>query len=87
MNLPANWDKPSSENKSTCHKFLYGTFEYSGSLPYRLFVPECSEIVPLVVFLQGADAYGDDNEIQLSMHDIGTVFATDDWQKIRKHFL
>ncbi len=81
MNLPADWDKPSPENRMICDRFLPGTFEYSGNLPYRLFVPEVSEKVPLVVFLHGADAYGDDNELQLSMHDIGTVFASDNWQK------
>ncbi len=81
MRLPADWDKPSLENKIICDKFLQGTFDYSGILKYRLFVPECEEDVPLVVFLHGADAYGDDNELQLSMHDIGTVFASDVWQK------
>lgn len=82
MSLPADWDKPSPENKAICDKFLYGTLEYSGTLPYRLFVPECSEDVPLVVFLHGADAYGNDNEMQITMHDIGTAFASDKWQKV-----
>ncbi len=80
MNLPDDWDKPSLDNKSRCDSFLNGTFEYTGILPYRLFVPECADAVPLVVFLHGADAFGEDNELQLSMHDIGTVFADKEWQ-------
>ena len=32
-------------------------------------------VVPLVIFLHGADAIGRDNEAQLAMHDIGTMFA------------
>lgn len=82
MGLPADWDKPSPENKILCDRFLYDTYEHAGILPYRLFIPDCTENVPIVVFLHGADAYGNDNELQLSMHDIGTVFAADDWQKI-----
>ena len=82
MKLPPDWDEPSLENKRICDRFLYEMYEYSGTLPYRLFVPDCEERVPLVVFLHGADAYGDDNELQLSMHDIGTVFASEDWQKL-----
>ena len=41
--------------------------EDSGTLPYRLFVPESAEDMPLVVFRHGADAFGDDNELQLSI--------------------
>ncbi len=81
MSLPPDWDKPSPENRIRCDRFLSEMYEYSGTLPYRLFVPDCTGNVPLVVFLHGADAYGDDNELQLSMHDIGTVFAEDEWQK------
>ncbi|MCR5557814.1 MAG: prolyl oligopeptidase family serine peptidase [Butyrivibrio sp.] len=81
MKLPPDWDKPSEENKDLCEKFIYETFDYSGTLPYRLFVPDSSDKVPLVLYLHGADAYGNDNELQLTMHDIGTVFARDDWQK------
>ncbi len=82
MKLPSDWDKPSRENKDLCNRFLYGAFDYSGTLIYRLFVPASGEKVPLVVYLHGADAYGDDNEMQLTMHDIGTVFVRDDWQKL-----
>ncbi len=80
MRLPSDWDKPSAENNAICESFLYGTFDHSGELSYRLFVPKCRDRVPLVVFLHGADAYGDDNNLQLTMHDIGTVFARGNWQ-------
>ncbi|MCR5402259.1 MAG: prolyl oligopeptidase family serine peptidase [Butyrivibrio sp.] len=82
MSLPSDWDKPSAGNKAICDRFLYGTFDYSGELPYRLFVPKYKNKVPLVVYLHGADAYGSDNELQLTMHDIGTVFARENWQNI-----
>ncbi len=80
MKLPPDWDKASPGNKKLCDMFSHETYEYCGTLPYRLFVSECKEQVPLVVFLHGADAYGNDNELQLVLHDIGTVFAADDWQ-------
>ena len=81
MKLPSDWDEPSQDNKEICDSFIYGTFDYSGELPYRLFIPDTREKVPLVVFLHGADAYGKDNELQLTMHDVGTTFARDEWQK------
>ena len=81
MKLPPDWDEPSPENMAICDKFTYATYDYSGELPYRLFVPDASPECPLVVYLHGADAYGKDNELQLTLHDIGTVFARDEWQK------
>ncbi len=81
MKLPSDWDQPSPDNKQICAKFTYGTFDYSGELPYRLFTPATDAQVPLVVYLHGADAYGKDNELPLTMHDIGTIFALDEWQK------
>ncbi len=30
---------------------------------------------PLVLYLHGADAFGNDNEAQIAMHDVGTMFA------------
>ena len=87
MKLPPDWDEPSHDNKEICDKFTYGTFDYSGQLPYRLFAPDTEEKVPLVVYLHGADAYGKDNELQLTMHDIGTVFARDEWQKEHPCFI
>ncbi len=81
MKLPKDWDTPSATNKEICDRFTSGTFNYSGNLPYRLFTPDSDEKVPLVVYLHGADAYGEDNELQLTMHDIGTTFATPEWQQ------
>ena len=81
MKLPPDWDEPSQENKDLCDKFIYETYDYSGVLPYRLFIPESSDKVPLVVYFHGADAFGKDNELQLTMHDIGTVFVRDEWQR------
>lgn len=87
MRIPADWDSPSPDNERLCEKFKYGTFEDQGRLPYRLFRPasgssgESEEKFPIVVYLHGADAFGNDNEAQLAMHDIGTVFARDSWQE------
>ena len=81
MKLPPDWDAPSPDNAQLCDKFTYGTFDYSGELLYRLFSPDTTDAVPLVVYLHGADAHGTDNELQLTMHDIGTTFARDDWQQ------
>ena len=81
MKLPFDWDVPSQGNKNLCDKFIYEMFDYSGSLPYRLFMPDSRDAVPLVVYLHGADAFGNDNNLQLIMHDIGTTFAKDEWQK------
>ena len=82
MKLPPDWDEPSRENKDLCDKFIYETFDYYGILPYRLFIPDSSDKVPLVLYLHGADAYGDDNELQLTMHDTKTpiwmIHAADD---------
>ncbi len=84
MLIPPGWDEASPENAGLCLKFAKktGTAAESG-LPYRLFTPVRmrGKKVPLVVFLHGADAAGDDNELQLSMHDIGTVLVRDDMQK------
>lgn len=84
MRIPADWDSPSPDNKRLCDKFEYGSYEDQGRLPYRFFKPasDGSEYkFPLVVYLHGADAFGNDNEAQLSMHDIGTAFARDSWQE------
>lgn len=83
MLLPPDWDKPSPANEKLCEKFNYGQYETNGfCLPYRLFVPETQEkFVPLVLHLHGADAVGNDNESQLSTHDIGTMFVRDEWQQ------
>ena len=80
MKLPKDWDKPSEGNKRLCDKFSYGEYISSGKLVYRLFSPEKQGLFPLVVYLHGADAFGNDNEEQLTLHDIGTTFARDSWQ-------
>ncbi|MCR5603044.1 MAG: prolyl oligopeptidase family serine peptidase [Lachnospiraceae bacterium] len=90
MILPANWDKPSEGNDLLCKKFERHTFRNGEkTLPYRLFIPgravrsacaERTEKYPLLLYLHGADAAGDDNEIHLSMHDIGTYPAGDEMQ-------
>ncbi len=81
MILPKDWDKPSPGNEELCRKFGYGIFEDNGKLPYRLFVPEGEGVFPMAVYLHGADAFGNDNEQQLSIHDIGTCFARESWQE------
>ena len=88
MLLPQDWDKPSPGNEKLCERFEYGNFKENGfSLPYRFFVPQGNERVPLVIYLHGADAVGDDNETQLSIHDIGTMFAKDEWQRRHPCFI
>ncbi len=77
FNLP-DWDRPSKENSSLCDLFREGQLR---DIPYRWFLPETEKSCPLVVFLHGADVTGADNEIQLSMHDIGTMFARPTWQE------
>ena len=81
MRIPEDWDEPSPGNRILCDKFEYGSFEDKGRLLYRLYKPASSGKVPLVVYLHGADAFGDDNELQLTMHDIGTMFVRDSWQE------
>ena len=78
-----DWDEPDEKNEELCRKFSYWTYRGENlRFPYRLFVPEKSEgKIPLVLYLHGADVVGEDNESHLVMHDIGTVFARDDWQK------
>lgn len=83
MLLPPDWDTASTGNDVLCGKFDKLIYRAGGSyLPYRFFKPEKNgDEVPLVIYLHGADAAGDDNELQLSMHDIGTFLARDDIQK------
>ncbi len=81
MILPLDWDKPSSENEELCRKFISDVYkEGDTDVPYRLFTPKSDKPVPFVVYLHGADAVGHDNNLQLSMHDIGTVLVRDEWQ-------
>ena len=81
MKIPKDWDKPSEGNTELVRKFEYGEYLSYGKLLYRLFKPAvAAEKVPIVIYLHGADAFGNDNEEHLAMHDIGTVFARDSWQ-------
>ncbi len=101
MRIPSDWDRPSPKNGELCDKFTMEEYD-AGSfrLPYRLFVPDgYSEekgkktVYPgekrpaLVVYLHGADAVGTDNRAQLEMHDIGTMYAKDEWQKEHPCFI
>lgn len=83
MLLPPNWDVAGPGNEELCAKFDKLNYRAGGSyLPYRLFSPvKNTGPVPLVIYLHGADAAGDDNGLQLSMHDIGTLLARDIFQK------
>ena len=81
MLLPPNWDKPDRGNDKLCAKFEKKVYnKTSGSLNYRYYEPPAGngKLMPLVLYLHGADAAGDDNELQLSMHDIGTFLVRDD---------
>ncbi|MCR4640522.1 MAG: hypothetical protein K5697_00650 [Lachnospiraceae bacterium] len=80
---PKGWDTPGRDNAQRAAAFRYESFETEGmKLLYRHFVPQDGgKGLPLVLFLHGADVAGSDNESQLLRHDIGTVFATEEWQK------
>ena len=81
MHLPPDWDQPKAGNEQLCGRFLAGVFTRKGQrLPYRYLQNPSEEALPLVVYLHGADAVGTDNESPLALHDIGTIFATDEWQ-------
>ncbi len=84
MRIPEDWDRPDKHNVELCKLFsrcILKSEHYS--LNYRFFTPanEDAGRFPLVIYLHGADAVGDDNELQLSMHDIGTMFAREEWQE------
>ena len=82
MVLPLDWDVPKKNNSILCKKFEHHVYSsHCLTLPYRAFFSKTKESVPLVVYLHGADAVGTDNELQLSLHDIGTMFARDAWQE------
>ncbi|MBO4396892.1 MAG: hypothetical protein J5819_11185 [Eubacterium sp.] len=76
------WDLPSPENTRRCKSFLKSSFSYNGiENGLRYFQnPSGREGLPLVIFLHGADACGSDNESQISLHDVATVFADEAWQ-------
>ncbi|MCR4807497.1 MAG: prolyl oligopeptidase family serine peptidase [Lachnospiraceae bacterium] len=81
MLLPPNWDKAGADNERLCARFEKRSYSKNGrTLFYRIFKPGLGGrgLLPLVIYLHGADAAGDDNELQLNMHDIGTFLARDD---------
>ncbi len=80
MKVPEDWDLPSEGNDKLCARFSRAVYGTNPGMPYRLYTPKTNDRVPLVVYIHGADAYGLDNESQLSMHDIGTVLTKDSWQ-------
>ncbi|MCU1348724.1 MAG: hypothetical protein JWO56_1754 [Acidobacteria bacterium] len=57
-------------------RFEARTHKGDWEMPYRLFRPETTAKVPLVVFLHGSGGQGDDNEKQLAL---GNVFGTRVW--------
>ena len=89
MLLPPDWDKPDKDNVELCRKFQSSIWHGSDGFyfKYRYFTPSSKEekradiLYPLAVYIHGADAFGDDNSLQLEMHDIGTMFAKDSWQE------
>jgi predicted peptidase len=57
-------------------KFEARTLKGDWTMPYRLFRPETTEKVPLVVYLHGSGGQGDDNLRQLGL---GNIFGTRVW--------
>ena len=57
-------------------KFEARTHKNDWAMPYRLFRPEASGKVPLVVYLHGSGGLGDDNLKQLAF---GNIFGTRVW--------
>ena len=88
MMFPADWDRPDVNNDLLCKQFKKGKYSEKDDmyLLYRYFVPKDAvssdpDTFPLAVYLHGADAFGSDNISQLSIHDIGTMFSTEGWQR------
>lgn len=81
MLLPPNWDSPSADNVKRCDEFEKRSHIMDKDvLKYRFHEPKGNDgkRYPLVLYLHGADAAGDDNALQLSMHDIGTFLVRED---------
>jgi predicted peptidase len=66
-------------------KFEARTHKSDWVMPYRLFVPQATGKVPLVLYLHGSGGLGDDNEKQLGL---GNIFGTRIWllPENQKHF-
>ncbi len=82
-NIPG-WALPSPANKGRCALFKKESFAHNGlenGLRYYE-NPSGKGGLPMVVFLHGADAFGTDNEGQIALHDVATVFADPAWQAI-----
>ncbi len=78
------WAVPSEENKNRCALFKKSRFVCNGvENGIRYYEnPSGKSGLPLVIFLHGADAFGTDNEGQIALHDVATVFADSKWQSI-----
>lgn len=75
------WDVPDKEVPKIANQFNYGKFNRGNiQLPYRLFVSEGKSKIPLVIYLHGAGANGEDNEKQLAQ-DIAVEFAREEWSQ------
>ncbi|MBZ5686514.1 MAG: phospholipase [Acidobacteriia bacterium] len=57
-------------------KYEARTYKSNWTMPYRLFRPEATGKLPLVVYLHGSGGQGDDNEKQLGL---GNIFGTRIW--------
>ena len=57
-------------------KYEARTYKSNWTMPYRLFRPEATGKLPLVVYLHGSGGQGDDNEKQLGL---GNIFGTSVW--------
>ena len=57
-------------------KFEARTYKSDWVMPYRLFKPEATGKLPLVLYLHGSGGLGDDNQKQLGL---GNIFGTRVW--------
>ncbi|HEV7550775.1 MAG TPA: phospholipase [Candidatus Angelobacter sp.] len=57
-------------------RFEARTYKSDWVMPYRLFRPEATGKLPLIVYLHGSGGLGDDNEKQLGL---GNIFGTRVW--------
>jgi predicted peptidase len=64
------------QSESLEKKFEARTHKSDWEMPYRLFRPEATGKLPLVVFLHGSGGLGDDNLKQLGL---GNIFGTRVW--------
>lgn len=57
-------------------KFESRSYKSDWTMPYRLFRPAASGKLPLVMYLHGSGALGDDNQMQMGL---GNIFGTRVW--------